>query len=99
MHELGSESNALHASVAAHAHELGIDHLVSIGTRAFAEGIPAQSATTLHYCEDISQALLLVSHCEPGDAVLVKASRSEHFEILSQGLEDLWKEKRREDKK
>jgi UDP-N-acetylmuramoyl-tripeptide--D-alanyl-D-alanine ligase len=99
MHELGSESNALHASVAAHAHELGIDHLVSIGTRAFAGGIPAQSATTLHYCDDISQALLLVSHCEPGDAVLVKASRSEHFEILSQGLEDLWIEKRREDKK
>jgi UDP-N-acetylmuramoyl-tripeptide--D-alanyl-D-alanine ligase len=99
MHELGAQSNALHASVATHAHELGIDHLVSIGTRAFAEGIPAQSATTLHYCDDISQALLLVSHCEPGDAVLVKASRSEHFEILSQGLEDLWKEKRREDKK
>ena len=99
MHELGSESNALHASVAAHAHELGIDHLVSIGTRAFAEGIPAQSATTLHYCEDISQALSLVSHCEPGDAVLVKASRSEHFETLSQGIEDLWKEKRGEDKK
>ena len=99
MHELGSESNALHASVAAHAHELGIDHLVSIGTRAFAEGIPAHSATTLHYCDDISQALSLVSHCEPGDAVLVKASRSEHFETLSQGIEDLWKEKRGEDKK
>ena len=99
MHELGSESNALHASVAAHAHELGIDHLVSIGTRAFAEGIPALSATTLHYCDDISQALSLVSHCEPGDAVLVKASRSEHFETLSQGIEDLWKEKRGEDKK
>lgn len=99
MHELGSESKALHASVAAHAHKLGIDHLVSIGTRAFAEGIPAQSATTLHYCDDISQALSLVSHCEPGDAVLVKASRSEHFETLSQGIEDLWKEKRGEDKK
>ena len=99
MHELGSESNALHASVAAHAHELGIDHLVSIGTRAFAEGIPAHSATTLHYCDDISQALLLVSHCEPGDAVLVKASRFEHFETLSQAIEDLWKEKRGEDKK
>jgi UDP-N-acetylmuramoyl-tripeptide--D-alanyl-D-alanine ligase len=99
MHELGAQSNALHASVAAHAHELGIDHLVSIGTRAFAEGIPAQSATTLHYCEDIAQALSLVSHFEPGDVVLVKASRSEHFEILSQGIEDSWKEMRREDKK
>jgi UDP-N-acetylmuramoyl-tripeptide--D-alanyl-D-alanine ligase len=99
MHELGSQSNDLHASVAAHAHELGIDHLVSIGTRAFAEGIPAQSATTLHYCEDIAQALSLVSHFEPGDVVLVKASRSEHFEILSQGLEDLWREMRGEDKK
>jgi len=99
MHELGSQSNALHASVAAHAHELGIDHLVSIGTRAFAEGIPAQSATTLHYCEDIAQALSLVSHFELGDVVLVKASRSEHFELLSQGLEDLWREMRREDKK
>jgi UDP-N-acetylmuramoyl-tripeptide--D-alanyl-D-alanine ligase len=99
MHELGSQSKALHASVAAHAHELGIDHLVSIGTRAFAEGIPAQSATTLHYCEDIARALSLVSHFEPGDVVLVKASRSEHFEILSQGLEDLWREMRGEDKK
>ena len=99
MHELGAESNALHASVAAHAHELGIDHLVSVGTRAFAEGIPAQSPTTLHYCEDIPQALSLVSHLEQGDVVLVKASRSEHFEDLSQGIEDSWKELRREDKK
>jgi UDP-N-acetylmuramoyl-tripeptide--D-alanyl-D-alanine ligase len=89
----------LHASVGAHAHELGIDHLVTIGTRAFAEGIPAQSSTTLHYCEDISQALTLVSHLAPGDVVLVKASRSEHFETLSQGIEDSWKELRQEDKK
>jgi hypothetical protein len=29
----------------------------------------------------------------------VKASRSEHFETLSQGLEDLWKELQGEDKK
>jgi UDP-N-acetylmuramoyl-tripeptide--D-alanyl-D-alanine ligase len=99
MHELGSESNALHAYVATHAHELGIDHLVSIGTRAFAEGIPAQSSTTLNYCEDIKQALSLVTHCAPGDVVLVKASRSEHFETLSQGIEDLWREKQGEDKK
>jgi UDP-N-acetylmuramoyl-tripeptide--D-alanyl-D-alanine ligase len=99
MHELGPQSNALHASVAAHAHELGIDHLVSIGTRAFSDGIPAKSPTTLHYCEDIEQALSLVSHCAQGDVVLVKASRSEHFEMLSQGLEDSWKELRREDKK
>jgi UDP-N-acetylmuramoyl-tripeptide--D-alanyl-D-alanine ligase len=98
MHELGSQSNDLHASVATHAHELGIDHLVSIGTRAFADGISAQSATTLHYCQDIAQALKLVSHFEPGDVVLVKASRSEHFEILAQGIEDSWTEKRREDK-
>jgi UDP-N-acetylmuramoyl-tripeptide--D-alanyl-D-alanine ligase len=99
MHELGAQSNELHASVGAHAHELGIDHLVTIGTRAFAEGIPAQSSTTLHYCEDISQALTLVSYLAPGDVVLVKASRSEHFETLSQGIEDSWKELRQEDKK
>jgi hypothetical protein len=35
----------------------------------------------------------------PGDVVLVKASRSEHFETLSQGIEDSWKELRQEDKK
>jgi len=99
MHELGSASDSLHASVAEHAHVLGIDHLVSIGTRAFAEGIPAQSSTTLHYCEGITQALSLVLHCAPGDVVLVKASRSEHFETLSQGLEDLWKQSQGEDKK
>ncbi len=99
MHELGAQSNELHASVAAHAHALGIDHLVTIGTRAFAAGIPAQSSTTLHYCENIPQALTLVSHLAPGDVVLVKASRSEHFETLSQGIEDSWKELRQEDKK
>ena len=99
MHELGVQSNELHASVAAHAHALGIDHLVTIGTRAFAAGIPAQSSTTLHYCENIPQALTLVSHLAPGDVVLVKASRSEHFETLSQGIEDSWKELRQEDKK
>jgi UDP-N-acetylmuramoyl-tripeptide--D-alanyl-D-alanine ligase len=99
MHELGAQSQELHANVAAHAHELGIDHLVSVGTRAFAEGIPAQSSTTLHYCDDIAQAIALVSHCAPGDVALVKASRSEHFETLSQGLEDEWIELRREDKK
>ena len=91
MHELGEQSDALHASVATHAHELGVDHLVSVGTRAFAEGIPAGSSTTLHYCQDISQALSLVSHFAPGDVALVKASRSEHFETLSQGIEDSWK--------
>jgi UDP-N-acetylmuramoyl-tripeptide--D-alanyl-D-alanine ligase len=99
MHELGAQSNDLHASVAAHAHELGIDHLVTIGTRAFAAGIPTQSSTTLHYCEDIPQALTLVAHLALGDVVLVKASRSEHFETLSQGIEDSWKELRQEDKK
>jgi UDP-N-acetylmuramoyl-tripeptide--D-alanyl-D-alanine ligase len=99
MHELGTQSESLHASVAVHAHELGVDHLVSIGTRAFADGIPAQSSTTLHYCKDITEAISLATHFAPGDVVLVKASRSEHFEELNQGLEDLWKELRREDKK
>jgi UDP-N-acetylmuramoyl-tripeptide--D-alanyl-D-alanine ligase len=99
MHELGTQSESLHASVAVHAHELGVDHLVSIGTRAFADGIPAQSSTTLHYCKDITEAISLAQHFAPGDVVLVKASRSEHFEELNQGLEDSWKDLRREDKK
>ena len=99
MHELGTQSESLHASVALHAHELGVDHLVSIGTRAFADGIPAQSSTTLHYCKDITEAISLAQHFAPGDVVLVKASRSEHFEELNQGLEDSWKDLRREDKK
>jgi UDP-N-acetylmuramoyl-tripeptide--D-alanyl-D-alanine ligase len=99
MHELGAQSNELHASVAAYAHELGIDHLITIGTRAFSKGIPAHSSTTLHYCEDVPQALNLVSHLAPGDVVLVKASRSEHFETLSQGVEDSWRELRQENKK
>ena len=99
MHELGTQSESLHASVAVHAHELSVDHLVSIGTRAFADGIPAQSSTTLHYCKDITEAISLAQHFAPGDVVLVKASRSEHFEELNQGLEDSWKKLRREDKK
>ena len=73
MHELGTQSESLHASVAVHAHELSVDHLVSIGTRAFADGIPAQSSTTLHYCKDITEAISLAQHFAPGDVVLVKA--------------------------
>ena len=41
----------------------------------------------------IEAALDLVQYFAPGDVVLVKASRSQGFEVLAESLERAWKEK------
>ena len=89
MHELGESQSQQSASIAALAVELGIDHLVEINAPEY--GSP-EGAMTIHHRDSIDSALDLVDYFAPGDVVLVKASRSEGFEVLAAALEDAWNE-------
>ena len=90
MHELGESSNTDHAAIGTLASELGIDHLVCVGAPEYAASISASSATSIHRCADIAEAIEVASNLSKGDVVLVKASRSEKLEILADAISAQW---------
>jgi UDP-N-acetylmuramoyl-tripeptide--D-alanyl-D-alanine ligase len=78
MAELGDASAAAHAEVAATAAELGVDHLVTVGPTEYGRG---------RGVADVAAALdLLRAELEPGDVVLVKASRAVGLDRLADAL-------------
>ena len=90
MNELGQTQAPQSAAIAALAVELGIDHLVEINAPEYGE---PGGAMVIHQRTTIESALDLVDYFAPGDVVLVKASRSQGFEVLAESLERAWKEK------
>jgi UDP-N-acetylmuramoyl-tripeptide--D-alanyl-D-alanine ligase len=90
MNELGESSDADHAGVGTLASERGIDHLVCVGAPQYGAKITAGSATTVHLCADKAEALVVAAHINPGDVVLVKASRSEKLEELADSISAQW---------
>lgn len=90
MHELGESSAQRHAAIGTLAQEIGIDHLVAIGAPEY--GVSQAEMFTHHYAS-IDECLSMTDHFSAGDVVLVKASRSEGFEILAQKLESMWLDK------
>jgi UDP-N-acetylmuramoyl-tripeptide--D-alanyl-D-alanine ligase len=90
MHELGESSNTDHAAIGTLASELGIDHLVCVGAPEYAASISASSATSIHRCADIAEAIEVANNLSKGDVVLVKASRSEKLEILADAISAQW---------
>ena len=89
MKELGKEELALHREVGAYAKEKGIDLLIAVGelSKATADGFGegAVHFATVEDCIDSLKELL-----KEGDAVLVKASHSMHFEKIVEALASLW---------
>jgi UDP-N-acetylmuramoyl-tripeptide--D-alanyl-D-alanine ligase len=81
MAELGPDAPRYHRLVGADARELGVDLVVAVGGPLAAEyGADLQAA-------DSGQAIALVRDLlEPGDAVLVKASRSAALEVVAEAL-------------
>lgn len=76
--ELGDASATAHAEVAATAAELGVDHLVTVGPTEYGRG---------RAVADVAAALdLLRAELEPGDVVLVKASRAVGLDRLADAL-------------
>ena len=90
MQELGESSTAQHQVIGTLAQELGIDHLVAIGAPEY--GNPMGQMLVHHYAS-IDECLAMTDYFSAGDVVLVKASRSEGFEVLAQKLESLWLDK------
>ena len=87
MRELGESSAAQHAAIGTLAQETGIDHLVAIAAPEYGN---AQGQMLIHHYSSIDECLSMADYFSAGDVVLVKASRSEGFEVLAQRLESLW---------
>ena len=86
MKELGADEIELHRSVGAYAKEKGIDLLIAVGelSRATAEGF-GEGARHFDTVEDCIAVIGDLLH--EGDAVLVKASHSMHFEKIVEALQ------------
>ena len=86
MRELGPYTDDAHAAVGRLAAELNIDIVIGVGAggRLIAE---AARGMQVHTATDAADALrIAVEIVEPGDAVLVKASRAVGLEIVAAGL-------------
>jgi UDP-N-acetylmuramoyl-tripeptide--D-alanyl-D-alanine ligase len=80
MAELGSGAPAHHREVGAHARTEGVDLLVGVGE-------PARDYDPDELVADPEEAAeLLAARLEPGDAVLVKGSRSAGLEAVAEAL-------------
>jgi UDP-N-acetylmuramoyl-tripeptide--D-alanyl-D-alanine ligase len=83
MGELGPGSAGYHREVGEHARAAGIDYLVGVG-------LPARDYDPDELVADPGEAAeLLAQRLEPGDAVLVKGSRSAGLEAVAEQLVDL----------
>jgi UDP-N-acetylmuramoyl-tripeptide--D-alanyl-D-alanine ligase len=81
MAELGADSARLHGEVGAAARALGVDVLVAVGGRLVDEYGADERAGDGEGAIELVRALV-----RPGDAVLVKASRSAGLEIVADAL-------------
>lgn len=86
MAELGESAEIAHQRIGTLTHELGIDHLVAINAPEYISGGVDEMSTTVHSCTRI-EAVALAEQIEAGDVILIKASRSQAFEILAEEIE------------
>jgi UDP-N-acetylmuramoyl-tripeptide--D-alanyl-D-alanine ligase len=83
MGELGPDSAGYHREVGQHARAAGIDFVIGVG-------LPARDYDPDELVADPGEAAeLLAQRLEPGDAVLVKGSRSAGLEAVAEQLPDL----------
>jgi UDP-N-acetylmuramoyl-tripeptide--D-alanyl-D-alanine ligase len=83
MGELGPGSAGYHREVGEHARAAGIDFVIGVG-------LPARDYDPDELVADPSEAAeLLAARLEPGDAVLVKGSRSAGLEAVAEQLVEL----------
>jgi UDP-N-acetylmuramoyl-tripeptide--D-alanyl-D-alanine ligase len=85
MLELGPDEDRFHAEVGAHARDAGVDVLVAVGPRAahFADGYGEVIALP----DAAAAAAAVPDLLEPGDTVLLKASRGVGLEVVARALE------------
>jgi UDP-N-acetylmuramoyl-tripeptide--D-alanyl-D-alanine ligase len=85
MLELGHQERSFHVQIGEHASATGVDVLITVGELAAAIGDPFDGE--LYAVADAGEAAALVPELlEPGDVVLVKASRGVGLELVSEAL-------------
>ena len=88
MRELGPDERRLHAELGVWAREAGVDVLVTVGDLA-AHAAAGYASGAVHAAADAAAAAALVPKLiEPGDTVLVKASRGVGLELVTEALVD-----------
>jgi UDP-N-acetylmuramoyl-tripeptide--D-alanyl-D-alanine ligase len=83
MGELGAGSAGYHRQVGEHARSAGVDLVIGVGEAARDYGPDELVADPSEAAE------LLAAHLAPGDAVLVKGSRSAGLEAVAEQLREL----------
>ncbi|MFM9151500.1 MAG: UDP-N-acetylmuramoyl-tripeptide--D-alanyl-D-alanine ligase, partial [Candidatus Planktophila sp.] len=86
MAELGESSAHAHSQVGTLAYQLGIDHLVCVDAPEYLPEQGTDGQTSIVFCQR-SEVAAIAEHIQAGDVILVKASRSERFEILAEDIE------------
>jgi UDP-N-acetylmuramoyl-tripeptide--D-alanyl-D-alanine ligase len=89
MHELGESEGSSHQEIGRLASQLGIDHLVAVGTDLYKVdemNTIDDESMSYHHCSDHAEALEVARHIEPGDSILVKASRAEKLDLLAREI-------------
>ncbi len=85
MLELGADAHERHVEVGRRAHELDYDRVLAVG--AGAVGVAEGAGATGERVSDVSVVVdTLRAWLEPGDVVLVKASRGARLERVTEGL-------------
>jgi UDP-N-acetylmuramoyl-tripeptide--D-alanyl-D-alanine ligase len=85
MLELGPRERAFHSEIGAHAADVGVELLVAVGPLSAATAVSFGGEA--HVAHDAASAAALVPDLlEPGDTVLVKASRGVGLEAVTQAL-------------
>src|SRR4029079_2929317 len=87
MLELGPREVAYHEGIGAVAATAGVDLLVTVGPLAAHIGAAFGGGSHHHVDDARAAAALLPDLLEPGDTVLVKASRGVGLEVVAQTLE------------
>lgn len=93
MHELGESSALEHRAIGTLAQEIGIDHCVLVNAPDYLPEKYEGGEMAVHVMSSIEDAITFSSNMNLGDVALVKASRAEGFEILSEGIENLWNQR------
>ncbi len=92
MHELGPLEQQAHLEIVEFCQEIGVDHLLSMGTDLYkvSKNEGSDKHLLLHNCPNADAVLELAKNFSAGDVVLFKASRSERFEDVAQLVVDIW---------
>ena len=84
MHELGGDSNHAHQDITLFAEKMEIDHVIAVNTPEYGE--IAHSQSHVQHVRSFDEALAISKEITPGDVILVKGSRAEGLEKLSDAL-------------